>query len=117
MLMHVRWLVPLLFVSLVLTGPAHATVSASRQARIAAAADAAVAAGVPGVVVYSRLRNQTTLLARGVDNLDTKRPMTTSDRFRVGSVTKMFVATVVMQLVQERKVGLDDSIEKQLPGL
>src|SRR4051812_48262695 len=117
MLMHVRWLVPLLFASLVLTGPAHATVSASRQARIAAAAEAAVAAGVPGVVVYARLGNQTTSLARGVDNLDTKRPMTTADRFRVGSVTKTFVATVVMQLVQEGKLGLADTIEKHLVGL
>ena len=106
-----------LVVLLAVAGSAHATASGSRQARIAAAADAAVAAGVPGVVVYSRLGNQTTLLARGVDNLETERPMTTADRFRIGSVTKTFVATLIMQLVQERKLALDDSIDKQLPGL
>ena len=43
--------------------------------------------------------------------------MTSTDRFRVGSVTKTFVATVVMQLVAERKLTLDDSVEQHLPGL
>ena len=36
---------------------------------------------------------------------------------RVGSNTKTFVAVVVMQLVQEGKVGLDEPIETYLPGL
>ncbi|MGW4799523.1 serine hydrolase domain-containing protein [Nonomuraea sp. NPDC004297] len=38
-------------------------------------------------------------------------------RFRIGSVTKTFVATVVLQLVDENKVGLDDPIDRHLPGL
>jgi D-alanyl-D-alanine carboxypeptidase len=37
--------------------------------------------------------------------------------FRIGSVTKTFVATVVLQLVDEGKVRLDDPIEAHLPGL
>ncbi len=37
--------------------------------------------------------------------------------FRIGSVTKTFVATVVLQLVDEGKVRLDDPIEQHLPGL
>lgn len=37
--------------------------------------------------------------------------------FRIGSVTKTFVATVVLQLVDEGKVRLDDPIERHLPGL
>jgi len=36
---------------------------------------------------------------------------------RIGSNTKTFVAVVVMQLVQEGKVGLDEPIETYLPGL
>ena len=36
---------------------------------------------------------------------------------RIGSNTKTFVAVVVMQMVQEGKVGLDEPIETYLPGL
>ncbi|MEV4805921.1 serine hydrolase domain-containing protein [Nonomuraea sp. NPDC049421] len=37
--------------------------------------------------------------------------------FRIGSVTKAFVATVVLQLVDEGKMRLDDPIADHLPGL
>ncbi|PZG19046.1 alkaline D-peptidase [Nonomuraea aridisoli] len=37
--------------------------------------------------------------------------------FRIGSVTKTFVATVVLQLVDEGRVRLDDPIDRHLPGL
>jgi D-alanyl-D-alanine carboxypeptidase len=111
-----RLMAPLL-ATLTLAGAAQAMTPSSRQSQIAVAADAAVAAGVPGLVVYARYGKQTTLLARGYDKLDTKRPMTTDDRFRIGSVTKTFVATVVMQLVQEHRLALDDTIEQHLPGL
>jgi D-alanyl-D-alanine carboxypeptidase len=39
------------------------------------------------------------------------------DRFRVGSITKSFVATVLLQLVGERKLKLDDPLNRWLPGL
>ncbi|WP_067535547.1 serine hydrolase domain-containing protein [Nocardia crassostreae] len=38
-------------------------------------------------------------------------------RFRIGSVTKTFVATVVLQLVDEGRVGLDDPIDEHLPSV
>jgi D-alanyl-D-alanine carboxypeptidase len=38
-------------------------------------------------------------------------------RFRVGSITKTFVATVMLQLVSEGRLSLDDSVEHWLPGL
>ncbi|WP_143737889.1 serine hydrolase [Microbispora sp. GKU 823] len=38
-------------------------------------------------------------------------------RFRAGSVTKSFTATVVLQLVGEGKLELSDSVEQWLPGL
>ncbi|MEU6413805.1 serine hydrolase domain-containing protein [Microbispora sp. NPDC046933] len=38
-------------------------------------------------------------------------------RFRAGSVTKSFTATVVLQLVGEGKLRLSDSVEQWLPGL
>ncbi|MGW4230910.1 serine hydrolase domain-containing protein [Streptomyces sp. NPDC004980] len=39
------------------------------------------------------------------------------DRFRAGSVTKTFVATVVLQLAAEGELRLSDSVEAYLPGL
>ncbi|TCC26993.1 serine hydrolase domain-containing protein [Kribbella speibonae] len=38
-------------------------------------------------------------------------------RVRIGSNTKTFTATVVLQLVGEGRIGLDTPIEKYLPGL
>ena len=40
-----------------------------------------------------------------------------TDRFRIGSVTKTFVATVVLETVVEGRVGLEDSVEHWLPRL
>ena len=42
--------------------------------------------------------------------------MQPTDRFRIGSVTKTFVATVVLQLVAEGKLRLDDTVTRRLPG-
>ncbi|MFE1048073.1 serine hydrolase domain-containing protein [Streptomyces olivaceus] len=38
------------------------------------------------------------------------------DRFRVGSNTKTVTATLVLQQVAQRKISLDDTVEKWLPG-
>jgi len=53
----------------------------------------------------------------GVAELGGSRPVPTDGRFRVGSITKTFVSTVVLQLVGEGKVGLDDPVSRHLPGL
>jgi D-alanyl-D-alanine carboxypeptidase len=39
------------------------------------------------------------------------------DRFRAGSITKTFVAVVVLQLVAEHRLRLGDTVERWLPGL
>jgi D-alanyl-D-alanine carboxypeptidase len=44
-------------------------------------------------------------------------PISSRDRFRIGSVTKSFTATVVLKLVAQGKIGLGDSVQKWLPGL
>ncbi|MER6382838.1 serine hydrolase domain-containing protein [Streptomyces sp. NPDC001250] len=53
----------------------------------------------------------------GVADLRTDRPMNTTDRLRIGSVTKTFTATVVLQLAAERRLSLDAPVERYLPGL
>ncbi|MFI6471365.1 serine hydrolase domain-containing protein [Streptomyces sp. NPDC050516] len=40
-----------------------------------------------------------------------------ADHFRAGSITKTFVATVVLQLSAEGRLGLDDTVDRYLPGL
>jgi CubicO group peptidase (beta-lactamase class C family) len=41
----------------------------------------------------------------------------TNTIYRIGSITKTFTATILMQLVEERKVKLDDPVEKYLPEI
>ncbi|MFE7194694.1 serine hydrolase domain-containing protein [Kitasatospora sp. NPDC057541] len=55
--------------------------------------------------------------AAGTGDLTTGEPASARDRFRIGSATKTFVATVVLQLVAEHRIGLDDPVEKHLPGV
>lgn len=90
---------------------------AAQQPKIAKQMNALVAAGVPGVVMLVRNGDQTLLLARGYGNLAPKTPLRGTDRFRIGSLTKSYVATVVLQLAGEGKLSLDDSVERWLPGL
>ncbi|MEV6741446.1 serine hydrolase domain-containing protein [Streptomyces sp. NPDC051104] len=53
----------------------------------------------------------------GVADIRTQRPVTAHDKVRIGSITKVFVATVVLQLVAERRVSLDAPVRRVLPGL
>jgi D-alanyl-D-alanine carboxypeptidase len=78
--------------------------------------DRLVAAGAPGAVALVREHGRTTRLAAGYANTRTKTRMRPSDRFRVGSVTKTFVATVIVQLSGEGRLSLDDSVERWVPG-
>ncbi|MFJ3303465.1 serine hydrolase domain-containing protein [Streptomyces sp. NPDC086549] len=40
-----------------------------------------------------------------------------ADRFRAGSITKTFIATVVLQLAAEHRLSLSDTVEQHLPGV
>jgi D-alanyl-D-alanine carboxypeptidase len=65
---------------------------------------AVVAVWVPGKGKFTR--------GFGYANLATRSPVALDDRFRIGSNTKTFVATVLLQLVDERKLSLDDTISQ-----
>ncbi|MGA5356562.1 serine hydrolase domain-containing protein [Streptomyces purpurascens] len=82
-----------------------------------AAMDAAVAAGVPGVVAEVRDTRGVWKGTSGVADLTTKQPRGHGDRFRAGSVTKTLVATVMLQLQAEGRVDLDATVDHYLPGL
>jgi D-alanyl-D-alanine carboxypeptidase len=99
-----------------------ATASAAPQrpaprAKLQHALDAVVAGGAPGAIALVRDGSRTLRLASGYGDLATRRPARARDRFRVGSVTKTFVATAALQLAGEGRLALDDSVERWLPGL
>ena len=43
--------------------------------------------------------------------------MRPGDSFRIGSLTKTYVATVLLQLAEEGRLSLDDPVARFLPGL
>ncbi|MEY8753001.1 serine hydrolase domain-containing protein [Peribacillus frigoritolerans] len=73
--------------------------------------------GYPGILAKISDGGKTWSYAAGIADLRTKKPMKTDFRFRIGSVTKTFIATVLLQLSGENRLNLDDPIEKWLPGV
>jgi hypothetical protein len=53
----------------------------------------------------------------GTADLATGRPIEGRDRFRIGSVTKIYTAAVVMQLLGEGPLSAEDALGTLLPGL
>ncbi|WUW18805.1 beta-lactamase family protein [Streptomyces sp. NBC_01465] len=105
----------------VFTGPARASggtaVAATDHQATQAAIDAAVAAGIPGVTAEARDAGGVWKSATGVGDLKTGAPRGKDDRFRVGSLTNTFVATVLLQMEAEKKIGLDTTVDHYLPGV
>ncbi|OAR22031.1 peptidase [Streptomyces sp. ERV7] len=91
---------------------APATHRATQQAM-----DAAVRDGVPGVVGTAQDGGRVWNGDAGVADLRTGRERRSEDRYRIGSLTKTFVATVVLQLEAEGTLSLDDTVEHWLPGV
>ncbi len=73
--------------------------------------------GAPGALVATRDRRGSAVLTSGVADVDSQAPVRGDSRFRIGSMTKPFVATVVLQLVGEHRVDLDAPVERYLPGV
>ncbi|MCX4986252.1 serine hydrolase [Streptomyces sp. NBC_00572] len=72
---------------------------------------------MPGAVAEVRDGRGVWRGSSGTADLDSGRAAHAGDRFRAGSVTKSFTATLVLQLVAEGEVRLDDTVERQLPGV
>jgi CubicO group peptidase (beta-lactamase class C family) len=96
--------------------------------------DPAVAAavrGVPAIVEANRQAGQhtsiaiavvhggQTLLSGGIGcaNLEQRRPATADTVYRIGSVTKVFQATWLMQLRDAGKVDLDQPVDRSVPAV
>ncbi|RRQ85188.1 serine hydrolase domain-containing protein [Streptomyces griseofuscus] len=81
------------------------------------ALEAAVRSGVPGATVTVRDTHGIWSATAGTGDLRTGKSRSPDDRYRIGSLTKTFVATVLLQLEAEGRLSLDDTVDKWLPGL
>ncbi|MFC6172805.1 serine hydrolase domain-containing protein [Subtercola frigoramans] len=57
------------------------------------------------------------MAAYGVADPSTGAPMEVGMHTRIGSVTKTFTGTLLMQLAEDKKLSLDDTIGKYIPGI
>ena len=64
-----------------------------------------------GRVLYSRA------IGYGQINGAERKPLTAANRFRIGSITKMFTAALVFQLVEAGKLKLTDTLDKFFPQI
>lgn len=74
-------------------------------------------AAPPGALVAVRdASGRTTRYAAGLGAVAPATPMRPEDRFRAGSVLKLMVATVVLQLVEEGRLALGTPLTRLLPA-
>ncbi|MFD8455271.1 serine hydrolase domain-containing protein [Streptomyces antimycoticus] len=74
-------------------------------------------AGFIGLTVEVRDGHRRIHARAGEAELNTGRPVPFGAHYRAASVTKSFVATVVLQLVAEGRLSLSDPVDKWLPGV
>ena len=74
-------------------------------------------ARVPGAVLGIWADGQEVLAACGVLNRATRVRVTTDSVFQVGSITKLWTATMIMQLIDQERLSLDTTVGQALPGL
>ena len=95
-------------------GPETSDLTAQSQAVLDGAVNAdepgcSAAVGVEGQVVWTGVR--------GVADLATGTPITTSTVFDIASVSKQFTATAILLLVGAGRLSLDDPLSDHVPGL
>ena len=71
-----------------------------------------IATGAPGVAVVVTHGEDVVVETAGSDGHS---PVDADTRFRVASLTKSFTATAVLQLVEDRRVDLDQPVTRYLP--
>jgi D-alanyl-D-alanine carboxypeptidase len=126
------WMVGAMAVGALLVAPARAAAAAAPSGHQMAVApapqridpgelegllDQLAAAGAPGAAALVRDGHGVQQAASGLADLRTRRPMRPGLNYRVASVTKPFVAIVVLQLVAEGRLSLSDTVEGWLPGI
>lgn len=96
--------------------PAPATDSAKADAVMTIVADTMAEAHLKAVIVRVALDGKE-VLTRAVGDSMTNVPATTNMHFRNGAVAISYVSTLLLILVDEKKVGLDDKLSTWLPDV
>jgi CubicO group peptidase (beta-lactamase class C family) len=86
-------------------------------AKLDSIAGAPVKAGAVAGMAVAVIKGHDTLLFKGygLSDLENQVAATPQTVFRIGSITKQFTSSAVMQLVEQGKIGLDDEITKYVP--
>jgi D-alanyl-D-alanine carboxypeptidase len=71
----------------------------------------------PGVTAYVIGPHGTWAGSAGVAEVKSAEPMPVDARMRIESASKTWLVAAVLQLVQERKLSLEDTVDRWLPGL
>jgi D-alanyl-D-alanine carboxypeptidase len=71
----------------------------------------------PGATAYVAGPRGTWSGAAGVADVATGQPMPVDARMRLESVSKIWTAVLVLQLAEQGRLGLNDTVERWLPGL
>ncbi|HEX2313738.1 MAG TPA: serine hydrolase domain-containing protein [Thermomonospora sp.] len=100
-----------------LTAASPVSAAGYTQERLQRDTDALRRTGTTGVLAHVVLPGRTLRARSGVADLRTRRPVPWDGYYRVGSNTKTFVATVLLQLTAEKKLSLNDTVHRWLPGL
>src|SRR5687767_2782805 len=72
---------------------------------------------VPGATLAIRQHDELFECTTGVVNKATGVEATPDALFQIGSITKVFTSTLIMQLVDEGRVDLDAPVRRYLPEL
>jgi CubicO group peptidase (beta-lactamase class C family) len=71
---------------------------------------------IPGVAVGIYINGKVTLAkGYGLSNVELNVPVKPATIFQSGSMGKQFTATAIMMLVEQGKIGLDDSLPRYFP--
>lgn len=95
--------------------PAHADAPSAASALQAGFAKG-IADGYPAAIGLVRSGDSTQYVVDGVGDVAAKTPADPKAQFRIGSNTKAFTATVLLQLEAEGRLSLDDTVAQWLPG-
>jgi D-alanyl-D-alanine carboxypeptidase len=112
------WMASAMVVTVAGCGAGAGVGEGSDRAELQRGADAIRDVGVTGV--QARLVTEAgehIVVTSGVADLRSSEEVDPEGYFRIGSDTKPFVATVVLQLVGEGALSLDDTVERHLPGV
>jgi len=70
---------------------------------------------VPGATLAVLYKDTVYTAAAGVLNVETAVKTTNDSIFQIGSITKVFTGTLIMQLVDEGRIDLDEPVKTYLP--